>query len=128
MDGEFEALGSAYRNLCKLTHSDRMKRIYDSIENPDFSGDDSTITMLNILFDIFEHTFIGMINYKPDFYTGDLVALIPDEELETLYPAMISDTDWNEFVLGNLTRYTIHGDHNSCISDDRIEQIVEHIV
>ena len=124
LSGEFAELGEAFTALAGLSHEERMRRIYEAIETPDFNGTESTISMLNILYRIFEHTYKAMIHYKPDFFTGDLIALLPDEELLTSYPAMIPDTDWEEFVLGDLKKHVIHGNHITCIEDDRIEQIM----
>ena len=69
-----------------------------------------------------------MIRYKPDFFTGDIVALIPDEDLTTIYPNMIPDTDWDEFVLGNCEKHIVHGDHNTCIDCDHYEQIMDYLI
>ncbi|MCR5755003.1 MAG: amino acid adenylation domain-containing protein, partial [Acetatifactor sp.] len=124
LDGEFADLGKCFTSLSKLTHMERMSRIYECIENPDFAGDESSFNMLNILFDVFERNFIGMIHYEPDFYTGDLIALVPDEQDQMLYPYMKDDVMWNEVVLGKLTRKVIHGNHNTCIRDDRVDQII----
>jgi pyochelin synthetase len=125
LKGEFEDLGMCFKELSKLTHMERMSKIYECIENPDFAGDESSFNMLNILFDVFERNFIGMIHYEPDFFTGDLVALIPDEQDQMLYPNMKDDVDWDDVVLGKLTKKVIHGNHNTCIQDDRIDQIID---
>lgn len=123
--GEFEDLGNCFTSLSRLSHMDRMSRIYECIENPDFAGDESSFNMLNILFGIFERNFIGMIYYEPDFYTGDLIALVPDEQDQMLYPYMKDDVIWDEVVLGKLTIKVIHGNHNTCIKDERIDQIID---
>ncbi len=128
LTGKYKELGEAFSELTKQTHKQRMESIYDSIENPDFCGDQSTVIMLNILYDIFEHTYKAMIRYKPDFFTGDIVALIPDEDLTTIYPNMIPDTDWDEFVLGNCEKHIVHGDHNTCIDCDHYEQIMDYLI
>ena len=69
-----------------------------------------------------------MIHYKPDFFSGDMITLIPDEELLTTFPVMASDTDWEEFVLGNVEKHVIHGNHNTCIKTDRMDQIMKFLV
>lgn len=128
LSGEYKELGEAFTSLVHQTHEQRMKNIYKSIENPDFCGDQSTIIMLNILYDVFEHTYKAMISYKPDFFTGDIVALIPDQDLPTTYPNMIPDTDWEEFVLGSCEKHIMRGDHNTCIDSEHYEQIMKYLV
>ena len=128
LSGPYEELGTAFQNLSQYSHKERMQRIYDSIKNPDFNGTESTVSMLNILYNIFEHTYKAMIHYKPDFFSGDMITLIPDEELLTTFPVMASDTDWEEFVLGNVEKHVIHGNHNTCIKTDRMDQIMKFLV
>lgn len=128
LSGPCAELGEAFQKLSGYSHEERMQKIYDSIENPDFNGTESTVSMLNILYRVFEHTYKAMIHYKPDFFSGDMIALIPDEELLTTYPAMIPDTDWEEFVLGNVETHVIHGNHNTCIETDRMDQIMKFLV
>ena len=83
---------------------------------------------LNILYDVFEHTYKAMIKYKPDFFSGDLIALLPDTDLMTTYPVMREDTDWDEFVLGDCKKYVVHGDHNTCIDSDNYKQIMKYLI
>ena len=128
LSGEFEDLGDCFTNLSKLSHMDRMSKIFKCIDNPNFAGDESTFEMLNILFNVFERNFIGMIHYEPDFFTGDLIALVPDEPDQILYPYMRDDIMWDQVVLGNLTKKVVHGNHNTCVQDDRINQIVENLI
>lgn len=128
LDGDYDELGKAFTALTTLTHEKRMENIYNSIDNPDFAGEQSTMIMLNILYDVFEHTYKAMIKYKPDFFSGDLIALLPDTDLMTTYPVMREDTDWDEFVLGDCKKYVVHGDHNTCIDSDNYKQIMKYLI
>lgn len=127
LSGKYKELGKSFKFLSGITHEERMRKMYDSIEAYDFNGDESSISMLNILYEVFDHTYKGMINYEPEVFAGDVIVLSPIEHSETFYPQMSEDIDWNNMVVGGVKTEKIKGSHSSCLNEEYIQDILQYI-
>lgn len=128
LSGEFEDLGLAFSKLSDLTHKERMELMYEYLNKKEFNGEKSTISMLNILYNIFEHSFKGMIYYKPNKYDLDVIVLNPSVKVSTFFPEIKSDVNWNEVITGNLIIHNIEGTHESCIDEEHIKNILPYLI
>lgn len=128
LNEEFAQYGKIFKNLSELNHGQRLNLIYNCMGNKNFNGEESTIAMLNILYNVFEHSFKGMINYYPHVYTGETIVLNPEIEISTFYPTFKSDIDWNDVIWGELNIYNIPGSHESCIDKDHIKNILPFLI
>lgn len=128
LSGDFEDLGLAFSKLLKLSHKERLKLMYEYLNKKEFNGEKSTISMLNILYNIFEHSFKGMIYYKPDIYDLDVIVLNPSVKVSTFFPETKSDVNWDEVIIGDLKICSIEGTHESCIDDTHIKNILPYLI
>lgn len=73
LSDEYAELGEVFTNLLDMTHEERIKALFNSKKQHNFNGEESTISMLNLLYDIYEHTFNAMMRYRPEgIYSGDI--------------------------------------------------------
>ncbi len=128
LSGEYKDLGNTFSKLSNLSQQERLDIIYKQLDKKEFNGDKSTISMLNTLYKVFEHSFKGMIHYVPDKYNLDVLVLNPTIKVNTFYPNIRNDVNWNEVITGDLEMYEIEGNHETCIDNMHINNILPFLV
>lgn len=129
LSGDFDDLGQIFAELADYSQEERMKKLFHSIENPVFNGQESTLAMLRVLYDIYELSFKGMMHYMPDgMYTGDILYFLASEKLNNFYPDTREDMERSDFTLGNVEVIMVEGDHASIVNEENSKLIVEKIL
>lgn len=128
LSGEYETLGKFFMQQINYSHEERLTRIFNNTSGDKFNGEDSTISMLMILYDIFEHTFRGMMEYRPSgSYVGPVKVLVPEESVEVFYPDIIDDVEWHNLCVGELEIESIGGNHATCLNEENYKNILRYL-
>ncbi|HGD5269466.1 MAG: condensation domain-containing protein [Peptostreptococcus sp.] len=128
LSGEYENIGKFFMQQINYSHEERLTKIFNSNSGDKFNGEDSTMSMLMILYDIFEHTFKGMMEYRPSgSYIGPVKVLIPNESAEVFYPDIINDVNWYDLCLGELEVKNIDGNHATCLNEENYKNILMYL-
>lgn len=123
LDGRFAAVGRFFTMMSELSPRARRKRIYSAIRGFDAVAE-SARAMLDILYDVFRHSLRGTIDYVPDIYMGDVLALQPIGDVQGFYPQMGGDVDWPATALGGLEVRTISGAHATCLLEENYRSLL----
>ena len=117
LSGKYEELGKLFKKLLSTTHEERLKKIFESVETVEDKG--SSIKMLNIIYKIFNHTFKGVMEYRPDVYVGDVQVLKPADKTTHFFPKVSSENEnlWQNIVIGDFKEKEIKGTHLSCMQN-----------
>ncbi len=79
-------------------------------------------------YNIFEHTFKAMMNYKFDeFYFGNVLYL-EAPTVNSFYPETKKPTSFDEVCLGELTIKPIDGNHATCLNKDNYHKVLDVIL
>ena len=128
LSGEYEEYGKLFTALLDDTHEERMKNIFEKAGGEKFNGNESTFSMFKILYNIFEHTFKAMMNYKFDeFYFGNVLYL-EAPTVNSFYPETKKPTSFDEVCLGELTIKPIDGNHATCLNKDNYHKVLDVIL
>lgn len=93
-----------------------------------FNGEESTISMLNLLYDIYEHTFNAMMRYRPEgIYSGDITYINATEGIVNFYPDTNVATTWEDMVLGEFKIVNIYANHASIVGAEHSKEILPYI-
>lgn len=129
LSGKYKELGNVFTNLLDLTHEERLRAIFDSLINPDFNEDQSTMSMLNVLYGIFDHTFQAMMSYRPEgIYVGNVLYFDPVEGVKNFFPDTAKNLPWKDIVLGNLEVKEIPGGHGTAINEENYKNVIEYFL
>lgn len=123
----YQNVGTAYRKLNELSQHERLKRIYNSIPEHNFNGTNNTFEKLVELYEVFNHTYLGMIHYIPETYLGDVNVFEPKEYVTDFYPKTKEDVSWTSFVLGDIVMMEVEGNHATCLDYNHTNSLVEAI-
>ena len=126
-DERYQNVGIAYRKLNELSQHERLKRIYNSIPEHNFNGTNNTFEKLVELYEVFNHTYLGMIHYIPETYLGDVNVFEPKEYVTDFYPKTKEDVSWTSFVLGDIVMMEVEGNHATCLDYNHTNSLVEAI-
>lgn len=119
LSDEYAELGEVFTNLLDMTHEERIKALFNSKKQHNFNGEESTISMLNLLYDIYEHTFNAMMRYRPEgIYSGDITYINATEGIVNFYPDTNVATTWEDMVLGEFKIVNIYANHaRACLKN-----------
>ncbi|AGX42689.1 non-ribosomal peptide synthetase [Clostridium saccharobutylicum] len=125
LSGEYKEIGVGFETLSKMKQRDRLKCIYETLSNSEDNG--GNIEMFELLYQLFSHSFRGVMRYKPSGYVGDVHALFVEDDTKHFFPVKnISNKDlWNGIVLGDLKIDYIPGDHGDCLKEPNVKSVAE---
>ncbi|MBO0929156.1 methyltransferase [Staphylococcus sp. 30400_3112M30941] len=124
-DERYQNVGAAYRKLYELSQHERLKRIYQCIPEQNFNGTNNSFEKLVELYEVFNHTYLGMIHYMPETYLGDVNVFEPKEYVTDFYPKTKEDVSWKKFVLGNIVMMEVEGNHATCLDYNHTDRLME---
>ena len=128
LSDEYAELGEVFTNLLDMTHEERIKALFNSKKQHNFNGEESTISMLNLLYDIYEHTFNAMMRYRPEgIYSGDITYINATEGIVNFYPDTNVATTWEDMVLGEFKIVNIYANHASIVGAEHSKEILPYI-
>lgn len=128
LSGEYDELGEVFTNLLDMTHEERIKALFNSKKQHNFNGEESTISMLNLLYDIYEHTFNAMMRYRPDgIYSGDITYINATKGVVNFYPETNIAPAWKDIVLGEFKIVNINANHAGIVGEDHFQEILPYI-
>jgi len=125
LSGKYQVLGDVFTELLDMSHDERLKALFDSMENPDFNGDSSSKSMLSLLYDIYANTFCAMMNYRPEgIYVGDVLFFNAVGGVRNFCPDTAENIPWEEIVLGELKRVKVPGHHGNVIDPEHYQNLM----
>lgn len=128
LSGEYEAYGNLFMTLMDNTHEERMKNIFETSGGEKFNGNESTFSMFKILYDIFEHTFKAMMNYKFDEIYFGKVLYLEAPTVNSFYPDTKKNAEISDVCLGDFTVKKINGNHATCLLEENYRDVLEVIL
>lgn len=128
LSGEYEEYGKLFTILLDDTHEERMKNIFEKSGGEKFNGNESTFSMFKILYDIFEHTFKAMMNYKFDEIFFGKVLYLEAPTVNSFYPETRKPAAISDVCVGDLTVRKIKGNHATCLNKDNYGNVLDAIL
>ena len=118
LDGEYQLLGLEFERLNKMPQEERLKNILKTVSEND-SENIGNISMFKTLYQLFKHSFEGIMRYEPSMYVGDVHTLFVADDTKHFFPVRnISNKElWESIVLGNLVIDYIPGEHVNCLKE-----------
>lgn len=127
LSGEYKEYGELFIELLDETHEERMKSIFEKAGGDKFNGNESTFSMFKILYDIFDHTFKAMMNYKFDEVYFGKVLYLEAPTVNSFYPITKKPTEISDICV-NLTIKKIRGNHATCLCKENFKEVLEAIL
>ncbi|SET42771.1 pyochelin synthetase [[Clostridium] polysaccharolyticum] len=130
LDGEFAPVGNCYQKLAETTHEERLEALYKTIGGKDAQVLGYQKMRLNMLYQVFCHSFRAVITYDPGIYMGDAIVLSCKNKASAFLPVEEADNEafWNEAVLGEVRYIPIGGTHLSCMASPVVEEVAKSIL
>jgi len=128
LSGECKEYGKLFTMLLDDTHEERMKNIFEKSGGEKFNGNESTFSIFKILYDIFEHTFKAMMNYKFDEIYFGKVLYLEAPTVNSFYPETKKPTAISDVCVGDLTIRKIKGDHATCLLEENYHDVLDNIL
>lgn len=133
LSSEFEEVSKCYRKLLESTHRERLMNIYNTLDKYDESVVENRADILETVYNIFKHNFLGTLYYEPSLYEGKVNVLKCQEETENFF-INISDefsndrNVWSKYLDESMSFSYIEGDHISCMNTPHIQKNLNKIV
>lgn len=127
LSGEYKEYGELFIELLDETHEERMKCIFEKAGGDKFNGNESTFAMFKILYDIFEHTFKAMMNYRFDEVYFGKVLYLEAPTVNSFYPVTKKPTEISDICV-NLTIKKISGNHATCLDKYNYKNVLKAIL
>lgn len=125
---KYESLGIKFAELLDMNHAERLHNIFSNTDYK-FNGEESTMAMMNTLYDIFEHTFKAMMHYKPQgIYMGRIIYFNATEGLFNFYPNTDKEYVWSDSVIGDFEIQGIQANHSNIIGIDNYKNLLPFII
>ena len=127
MSSEFEEVSKCYRKLLESTHRERLMNIYNTLDKYGESVVENRADILETVYNIFKHNFLGTLYYEPSLYEGKVNVLKCQEETENFF-INISDefsddrNVWSKYIDESMSFSYIEGDHISCMNTPHIQK------
>lgn len=123
LSGEYKEYGELFIELLDETHEERMKCIFEKAGGDKFNGNESTFAMFKILYDIFEHTFKAMMNYRFDEVYFGKVLYLEAPTVNSFYPVTKKPTEISDICV-NLTIKKVRGNHATCLCKENFKEVL----
>ncbi|MCR5637992.1 MAG: amino acid adenylation domain-containing protein [Lachnospiraceae bacterium] len=128
LKGKWQKYGDMFIDLCDEDHEGRLKHIFDSAGGDKFNGNESTFAMFKLLYNIFDHTFKGMMNYP---FTGNYLGKVLYLEAPTMnsfYPHTRKKQNISDVCVGDLEVKKIAGNHATCLLKENYKDVLNAIL
>ena len=113
-----------FTDLGDQTHEERLKYIFDSAGGDKFNGNESTFAMFKLLYNIFEHTFKGMMHYP---FTGEYLGKVLYLEAPTVnsfYPNTRPGKELSDVCVGEFIVRKVFGNHATCLLKENYKDVL----
>lgn len=123
---KFYPIVQCYKKLIKKSHNERLKELYDTLA---VKGSEEILgyrkMRLDVLYNVFCHSFRSVINYDAGIYLGDAVVLSCEDKNSAFLPVEETDNEefWRNTVIGNVEIKLINGNHLNCMTEPFVKQI-----
>ncbi|NFA58890.1 amino acid adenylation domain-containing protein [Clostridium sporogenes] len=123
LSGKYKEIGLNFEKLSKMEQGDRLKCIYESL--PKSEGAEDNVQMFELLYQLFSHSFRGIMRYTPSRYVGDVHALFVEDDTKHFFPVknISNDELWDNIVLGDLKIDYIPGEHGNCLKEPNVKTV-----
>ena len=128
LKGKWQKYADMFIDLCDEDHEGRLKHIFDSAGGDKFNGNESTFAMFKLLYNIFDHTFKGMMNYP---FTGNYLGKVLYLEAPTMnsfYPHTRKKQNISDVCVGDLEVKKIAGNHATCLLKENYKDVLNAIL
>lgn len=128
LSGKYQKYADLFMDLGDQTHEERLKYIFDRAGGDRFNGDESTFAMFKLLYNIFEHTFKGMMYYP---FTGAYLGKVLYLEAPTMnsfYPHTRPKQKLRDVCVGEFTVRRISGNHATCLLKENYKDVLDAII
>lgn len=126
LNGKYRDIGLGLKKLSMLSQEERLQKIYATISK-DQENKEENINMFKMLYQLFKHSFKGVMRYEPSVYVGDVHALFVADDTKHFFPVRnISNKElWENIVVGELVIDYIPGEHTNCLKEPNVNYIAE---
>lgn len=124
LSGNYQKYADLFMDLGDQTHEERLKYIFDSAGGDKFNGNESTFAMFKLLYNIFEHTFKGMMHYP---FTGAYLGKVLYLEAPTVnsfYPHTRPGQEFSDVCVGDFTVQKVSGNHATCLLKENYKDVL----
>lgn len=130
LGGPYQVVAACYKKLAAKPQSQRMAEIYATMEKTNGTVFEHQADMLQILYNVFCHSFKGVAEYEPQPFAGDVYAMRATEETKHFFPIIFSagEESWRNIVLGDLQFAYIKGAHMTCLQAPHIHSTANLLV
>lgn len=130
LNGPYQAVAECYKKLAAKPQSQRMAEMYRTIETTNGMILEHQANMLQILYNVFCHSFKGVAEYEAQPFAGDIYAMRVTEETKHFFPIIFSagEESWKDIALGDLQFEYIKGAHMTCLHEPHITSTAKFIV
>lgn len=124
LGGKYSDVGIEFKKLSEVPISERLNKLYKSINREKINLLDAEIKMLNTLFNIFSQNFGCVSTYRPKKYIGKIRVFSCEETEKSFYGQFFGEDreTWEKYLSKNAVFSTIAGQHFDCLSGSNLKK------